>query len=189
VKSAENDEYHLFTVRDMLNTEQDPAFTGRNWWEDVTGDKVVHPAEYVKSGTPNDAYGPDELIEELADLSEQAVAAGEKGIRSASGEKELPSFSRDALCMGRLGEFYVERLRAALAHARGEDAEALEHMARALGLYRDVRALDRSHRNSFRIRIGRTAAQGDWTATVKALETEYEDARNGEFENEYRLNL
>ena len=54
-----------------------------------------------------DAYGPDELIEELADLSEQAVSAGEKGMRNASSEKELPSFARDAVCMGRLGEFYV----------------------------------------------------------------------------------
>ncbi len=90
---------HLLSVQDMLDLENIPAFSAKNWWEEVTGDKVVHLAQYVRSGTPEDAYGPDELIEELTDLSEQAVAAGDKGMRSASGEKELPSLTRDAFCM------------------------------------------------------------------------------------------
>ena len=172
---------HLFSIEDMLHLDDQPVFWGRDWWREITGDTVVHLAEYVKSGTPENAYGPDELIEELADLAEQAVAAGEKGMSSASGEKELPSFARDAFCMGRLGEFYVERLRAALSHARGDDAEALEHMSRALGLYRDIRGVDRSHRGPFRVITGRCALICDWLDVVRALEAEYADASSGEF--------
>jgi hypothetical protein len=158
----------------MLLLDDDPAFSARNWWREITGDEVVHPAEYVKSGTPEDAYGPDELIEELADLSEQTVFAGEKGMRSNSGEKELPGLTRDAFCMGRLGEFYVERFKAALAHARNEDVEALDHMNRALGLYREIRGVDSFHRRDDSI-------SEKWTATIKALEAEYQDASAGEF--------
>jgi len=172
---------HLLSVEDMLHLDDQPVFQGRDWWHEITGDRVVHLAEYVASGTPENAYGPDELIEELADLAEQAVSAGEKGMRSASGEKELPSFARDAFCMGRLGEFYLERLRAALAHARGDDAEALEHMSRALGLYRDIRAVDRSHRGPFRVITGRCALTCDWLDVIQALELEYADASQGEF--------
>ncbi|MCX8053468.1 MAG: hypothetical protein N3B12_06640 [Armatimonadetes bacterium] len=172
---------HLFSIEDMLHLDDQPVFNGRDWWHEITGDKVVHLAEYVESGTPGDAYGPEELIEELTDLAEQAVSAGETGMRSASGEKELPSFARDAFCMGRLGEFYVERLRAALAHARGEDAEALEHMSRALGLYRDIRSVDRFHRAPFRVITGRCALICDWIDVIHALESEYEDASKGEF--------
>ena len=172
----------LFSIEDMLHLEDQPIFWGRNWWQEVTGDRVVHLAEYIESGTPQDAYGPEELIDELADLSAQGVEAGETGMRRASGEKELPSFARDAFCMGRLGEFYVERFRAALTHGRGNDTEALEHMARALGLYREIKSVDSSHRNRpFRAITGRCAIVGDWLGTVKALEAEYEDACTGEF--------
>ncbi|MHB9038786.1 MAG: hypothetical protein ACYC64_19240 [Armatimonadota bacterium] len=164
----------LLSIRDMLHFDDDSAFSGRKWWMEITGDEVVHPAEYVKSGTPENAYGPDELIEELADLSEQAVAAGEKGMRNNSGEKELPGLTRDAFCMGRLGEFYVERFKAALAHARSEGTEALEHMNRALGLYREIRGVDSFHRRT-------DCIPAIWTATIKALEAEYEDASTGEF--------
>jgi hypothetical protein len=172
---------HLFSIEDMLHVDESPEFCGRDWWQEVTGDQVVHVAEHVKSGTPRDAYGPDELIEELADLAEQAAGAGDKGMRSASGERELPSFARDAFCMGRLGEFYVERLRAALAHARGDDPEALDHMARAIGIFKEIRSVDSSHRGPFRVITGRCAIVGDWTGTVKALEAEYADASAGDF--------
>lgn len=171
----------LLSIEDMLHLDDQQIFQGRDWWTEITGDRVVHLAEYLESGTPPDAYGPDEFIEELADLAEQASAAGEKGMRSASGEKELPSFARDALCMGRLGDFYVERFRAALAHGRGDDIEALEHMARALGLYREIRSVDSSHRGPFRAVTGRCAIVGDWLDTVKALEAEFADASKGEF--------
>ncbi|MCL5104586.1 MAG: hypothetical protein M1133_10820 [Armatimonadetes bacterium] len=167
--------FHLLSVADMLGE------SGGVWWQDVTGDRAVRLAEYVRSGTPEDSYGPDELIEELADLSEQAVSAGEKGMRSASGEKELPSLARDAFCTGRLGEFYVERLKAALAHARGDDAEAVEHMNRALGLYREIRGVDNSHRGPITIVVGREAVEYTWTTTLKALEAELADASNGRF--------
>ncbi|MCE5323066.1 hypothetical protein LLG46_07100 [bacterium] len=172
---------HLLSIEDILHIDDDPAFSGRRWWTEVTGDKVVHPAEYVGSGTPENAYGPDELIEELADLSEQAVASGEKGMRNNSGEKELPGLTRDAFCMGRLGEFYVERLKAALAHARGEDKESLEHMARALGLYREIRGVDSFHRGDIMIVVGRECVQMSWTSVTKALEAEYADASHGDY--------
>lgn len=171
----------LFSIEDMLHLEDQRIFWGRNWWEEITGEKVVHLAEYVESGAPPGAYGPEELIEELTDLSEQAVAAGERGVRSASGEKEIPSLARDALCMGRLGQFYVERLRAALAHARGNDTEALEHMSRAVGIFREIRGVDSSHRGPFRVITGRHTIIGDWTDTLRALEAEYEHASRGEF--------
>lgn len=174
---------HLLSIEDMLHIDDAPIFSGRDWWTEVTGDKVVHPAEYVKSGTPEDAYGPDELIEELADLSEQAIASGEKGMRNNSGEKEIPGLTRDAFCMGRLGEFYVERLKAALAHARGEDTEALEHMNRAIGLYREIRGVDSSHRDDFMIVVGRDCVRMSWTAVVKALEAEYADASAGDYKS------
>lgn len=171
----------LFSIEDVLHLDDQPIFWGRNWWQEITGDRVVHLPEYVHSGTPGDAYGPDELIEELTDLAEQALAAGEKGMRSASGEKELPSFARDAFCMGRLGEFYVERIKAALAHARGDDSEALDHMSRALGLFREIRAVDSSHRGPFRVITGRGVILGDWLDTIRALEAEHADASKGEF--------
>jgi hypothetical protein len=174
--------FHLLSIEDMLHMEI-PSFSGKNWWTEVTGDKVVHPAEYVKSGTAEDAYGPDELIEELADLSEQAIAAGEKGMRSNSGEKELPGLTRDAFCMSRLGEFYVERLKASLAHARSENAEALDHMSRAIGLYREIRAVDSFHRDDFKIVVGCDCVWMSWTAIIKALETEYADASAGGFKS------
>lgn len=160
----------LLSIEDMLQLENAPGFNALDWWTQITGDRVVHLAEYITYGTPADAYGPEELIEELADLSEQAVAAGEKGMRSASGEKELPGLARDAFCMGRLGEFYVERLRAALSHARGEDSEAVERLARALGLYREIAAVDSSHREA-----------ADWSPVLKALEAEHANAAKGVF--------
>jgi len=160
----------LLTLEDMLHLENVPGFDALDWWTQITGDRVVHLAEYIAYGTPADAYGPEELIEELTDLSEQAVAAGEKGMRSASGEKELPSFARDAFCMGRLGEFYVERLRAALSHARGDDSEAVERLTRALGLYREIAEVDCSHREG-----------GNWAGVLKALEAEHADAARGVF--------
>ena len=173
---------HLLSTEDMLHLDDMPQFSGRNWWTEITGDKVVHLAEYIQSGTPEDAYGPEELIEELTDLSEQAIASGEKGMRSDSGEKELPSLSRDAYCMGRLGEFYIERFRAALSHARGNDAEAAEHLTRALGFYRDMAAVDSSHQTlPLRIISGRGVAETDWADTIKALEAELADAAKGEF--------
>jgi len=173
------DQPHLLSVDDILHLGEDEASS--KWWTQVTGDEVIYPAEYVKSGTARDAYGPDELIEELADLSEQAIAAGEKGMRNNSGEKELPGFTRDAFCMGRLGEFYVERLKAALAYARGENTEALDHMNRAIGHYREIRGVDSFHRTG--------EMPVTWTAVIKALESEYEDAESGNFKpgNMYRL--
>jgi hypothetical protein len=165
----------------MLHIQDYPVFSGRDWWQEITGDRVVHLDEYLKSGTPENAYGPDELIEELVDLSEQAIAAGEKGLRSNSGEKELPSLARDAFCMGRLGEFYVERIRAALAHARGEDTEALELMLRAVGIYKEIGTVDSSHRTDFRVISGGCASIGNWDDVIKALEQEYSDASEGEF--------
>lgn len=161
----------LLTLEDMLHLETTSGFDALDWWTQVTGDRVVHLAEYITYGAPADAYGPEELIEELTDLSEQAVAAGEKGMRSASGEKELPGLARDAYCMGALGEFYVERLRAALAHARGDDAEAAQRLARALGLYREIAAVDSSHREP-----------AYWSPVLKALEAEHADAAMGVFE-------
>ena len=181
---AENDINipHLLSIEDMLSLESQEIFSGRKWWEEVTGDKVVHPAEYIKSGTPVDAYGPEEFIEELIDLSEQAIAAGEKGMRSASGEKELPSFSRDAQCMGKLGEFYVERFKAALSHARGENAEALEHITRALDSYRNISSIDSPHRTQpFAVRVGQSTVLLSWPDILQALEAELEDATKGEF--------
>jgi len=163
-------ELRLLTIEDMLHLENIPEFRKLDWWTQITGDRVVHLAEYIASGSPEDAYGPEELLEELTDLSGQAVAAGEKGMRSASGEKELPGLARDALCMGRLGEFYVERLRAALAHARGDDSEAIEHLTRALGLYREIAAVDSSHRED-----------GEWASVLKALEAEHANAEKGVF--------
>lgn len=170
---------HLLSIEDMLHLDDMPQFSGRNWWTEITGDTVVHLAEYVKSGTPEDAYGPEELIEELTDLSEQAIAAGEKGMRSASGEKELPGLSRDAFCMGRLGEFYIERFRAALSHTRGDNQEAVEHLTRALGFYREIQTVDSSHRTV-----------DPWSGVITALEAELEDASKGEFRRgeEYRTN-
>ncbi len=173
---------HLFSVADMLDHGEKAESSGREWWTEITGDRVVHLAEYVKSGTPEDAYGPEELIDELTDLSEEAIATGEKGMRSASGEKELPGLTRDAFCMGRLGEFYIARVRAALSHARGDDQEAVEHLTRALGFYREICALDSSHRTlPVRIIMGREGVTIDWADTVRALEAELEDASKGEF--------
>lgn len=172
---------YLFSIEDMLHIHEDPAFSGRGWWTEITGDQVVHLPEHVESGTPEDAYGPEELLEELSDLAEQAIGAGDKGMRNASGENELPSFARDAFCMGRLGDFYVERLRAALAHARGDDPEALDHMARALGIFKEIKTVDNSHREPFRAISGRCTFVGDWLDTIKALEAEHADAARGEF--------
>ncbi|OFX13438.1 MAG: hypothetical protein A2Z18_03080 [Armatimonadetes bacterium RBG_16_58_9] len=165
----------------MLDMEHSSKSAGCNWWREVTGDCSVHLSEYIESGTPANAYGPDELIEELADLTAQAIECAEKGMRSSSGERELPALARDAFCMGRLGEFYVERLRAALCHGRANDVEALEHMARALGLYREIKSVDMSHRRRFRAGVGRCGRLLSWLDTIRALEAEYHDVRSGDF--------
>ncbi|MCE5197712.1 hypothetical protein LLG39_01900 [bacterium] len=174
----------LLSIEDMLHLEDMPA---SDWWQEVTCDQVVHISQYIQSGTPENAYGPEELIEELADLAEQSITAGEKGMRNNSGERELPGLSRDALCMGWLGEFYIERFKAALAHARGDNTEALDHMARALGKYQEIADLDSSHRTEFRVVTDRSVIVGDWSATVSALQAEYDDAVNGEFRSGYKI--
>lgn len=184
-----NDANYLLSIEDMLHLDEMTEFPDLDWWKSITGDKVVHLKEYLETGTLEDAYGPDEFIEEIADLAELAVNAGEKGMRSASGEKELPGFSRDALCMGRLGDFYVERFRAALSHGRSDDTEAVEHMNRALGLFRELAAVDSSHRGPFRVIQDRSSVEMDWNHILKTLEAEYTDARAGHFERgkKYRI--
>lgn len=172
---------HLMSIADILRPEDLSEYSGRDWWQEVTGDQVVHLGEYIHRGAAENTYGPEELIEELDDLSQLAISAGEKGMRSASGEKELPGFARDAFCMGRLGEFYVERLRAALSYARGENAEAAEHTARALGLYREIAELDSSHRDTFTLRWHKSSVQGGWNPIIRALEREHEDIISAQF--------
>lgn len=176
---ADGSTAHLMSIDDMLRSD---ASEGAEWWEDVTGDPAATLSTHVTSGTQREAYGPDELMEELSDLAEQAIGAGDKGMRSASGEKELPGFARDVFCMGRLGEFYVERIRAALAHARHDDAEALQHMSRAVGIFREIRSVDSSHRGVFRLDLGKSAAAGSWNAVLDALAAEHNDAESGRFE-------
>lgn len=172
---------HLMSIADILRPEDISEYSGRDWWQEITGDPVVYLGEYIHRGSPENTYGPEELIEEVSDLSSLAVAAGEKGMRSASGEKELPGFARDAFCMGRLGEFYVERLRAALSHARCEDAEAAEHTARALGLYRELAAVDSTHRDKFTLHWRHSSAEGGWQSIIDALERECADVSKGDF--------
>ncbi len=172
---------HLISIADILRPQDISEYSGRDWWQEITGDPAVYLAEYIHRGAPENTYGPEELIEELNDLSHLAVAAGEKGMRSASGEKELPSLSRDAFCMGRLGEFYVERLRAALSYARHENTEAAEHAARALGLYRELAAVDSTHRDKFTLRWRYSSVSGSWESIISALEREYEDILKGDF--------
>ncbi len=172
---------HLISIADILRPEDITEYSGRDWWQEITGDPVVYLGEYIHRGAPENTYGPEELIEELSDLSHLAVSAAEKGMRSASGEKELPSLARDAFCMGRLGEFYVERLRAALSHARSENAEAAEHTARALGLYRELAAVDSTHRDKFTLQWRNISVEGGWGAIIRALEREYEDVSKVDF--------
>lgn len=181
---------HLMSLSDMLQPGGLSEYSGRDWWEEITGDPAIHLGEYILKGAPENTYGPEELIEELTDLAGLAVAAGEKGLRSASGEKELPSFSRDALCMGRLGEFYVERIRGALSHAREENAEAAEHVARALGLYRELVDIDSTHREPFAPAWRQTTICGSWEPILNVLEREYADVQKGVFKSgrDYPIN-
>ena len=172
---------HLISIADLLRPEDISEYSGRGWWQEITGDPAVYLGEYVLRGAPENTYGPEELIEELSDLSHLAVAAGEKGMRSASGEKELPSLARDAFCMGRLGEFYVERFRAALSYARNETVEAAEHTARALGLYKELVDVDRAHRDKFALRWKDSSVDRGWDAIIDALEREYTDISAGNF--------
>ena len=172
---------HLMSIDDMLQPGGLSEYSGRDWWEEITGDRAIHLGEYILNGAPENTYGPEEFIEELTDLAGLAVGAGEKGMRSASGEKELPGLSRDAFCMGRLGEFYVQRSRAALSHARGEDAEAVEHVARALGLYREIVGIDSTHREAFSMAWYQTSIHRSWEPVLDVLEREYADVQTGDF--------
>lgn len=173
---------HLLSIDDI-------AKFSSTWWTEVTGDQVTYISDYLKTGTPEDAYGPDEFIEELSDMASRAVFAGEKGLKNASGEKELPSFSCDVLCLGKLGEFYSERFKAALAHGRSEDSEALEHMTNALEVYREIQTLDSSHREDVRIPSGTGAVSISFGMVVSALEKEYDAAACGVFKSGDNLKL
>ncbi len=188
------DSLKLLSVRDILGQIEPDGET--SWWEEITGDRAVSPAAYIAEGTPDEAYGPDELIEELGDLSEQAVAAAEKGMRNASGEKELPILARDAACMGNLAAFYALRIGASLALGRGENDQSVEIMRLAIERYRRIVEVDASHRKAFRLSTtsgtpppnpprnggGRCGTRlHSFGSVLNALEAELTDALNGDF--------
>jgi hypothetical protein len=173
------DSLELLTLRDILGSVD--ATEGASWWEDVTGDVAVSPAKYVSDGTPDEAYGPDELIEELGDLGVQAIVAGEKGMNSASGEKELPSLCRDAACMGHLSMFYALRVGAALALGRKEHDQAAETMQLAIERYRKIVEIDGSHRGPFRLPLSGSTEFQSLECALDALIAEHADALKGEF--------
>jgi hypothetical protein len=166
----------------MLHFDDQTVFQlGKDWWRHVTGQRVVHFAEHIESGTPAGAYGPEEFIDELADLSSRALAACEQALTASDGDRSLESAALDAFCMGKLGAFYAARSRAALSHGKGDDESAVRDLHTALGLYRDLAEVDSRHRRPFRVLAGRAAIVGDWSDTLRALEAEYEDALAGEF--------
>lgn len=178
----------LLSIQDMTQTPEGNRNEDQSFWEDVTGDVRVSIGEYLRFGTPPGAYGPEEFIEEITDLASEATRAAEKGMRSASGEKELPGLARDAFCMSRLGEFYVERTRAALAYGRGQETEALQHISRSVGLYREIVSVDNSHRR-WPVLAGRFEYPWTLVDSLRALEAEYADCRSGRFASgaQYRL--
>ncbi|MFQ3549848.1 MAG: hypothetical protein SNJ70_08880 [Armatimonadota bacterium] len=166
----------LYSISDMLDINFNNDIDLQTPWQDITGDRKVSISEYIIRGTTDDSYGPEELIDEIADLAEQAVESAEKGMRNASGEKELPSLSKDAFCMGKLGFFYIERIRAALAHSRSEQSEAIEHLKRAIGMMKEIRAVDMSHRKYLKIKAENSFLSVNWNDIIAALEAEYNDA-------------
>lgn len=173
---------HLLTIEDMLHFDDQKVFQlGKDWWRHVTGQRVVHFAEHIESGTPAGAYGPEEFIDELADLSSQALVTSERALDAVDGDRALESAALDAFCMGKLGAFYAARSRAALSRGRGDDASAVSHLHTALDLYRELAGADSRHRRPFRVLAGRAAIVGDWSDTLRALEAEYRDALAGEF--------
>lgn len=173
---------HLLTIEDMLNFDDQKVFQlGKNWWQHVTGQRVVHFTEHLESGTPGDAYGPEQFIDELNQLSNQALETAQKALENSSSDSELRSAALDAYCMGKLGMFYSHRSSAALARGGGDDAEAVRHLAAALEVYRDLMDADSKHRRPFRVLAGRAAIIGDFSDTLRALESEYHDAASGEF--------
>jgi len=173
---------HLLTIEDMLNSDDMKVFQlGKNWWQNVTGQRVVHFAEYVESGTPAGAFGPEEFIEELGALSSEALAAAGSALSEAAGDDALRSLALDAQCMGLLGEFYVHRSRAAISRGSGDDAQAVRELGMALESYKQLAEADSQHRKPFRVLAGRATVIGDFRDTLSALEAEYTDAAAGEF--------
>ena len=47
-------------------------------------------------------------------------------------------------------------------------------MTRALGIYKEIRTIDQSHRGPFQVTTGSGARPGDWSETVRALQAEIE---------------
>ena len=173
---------HLLTIEDMLNFDDQKVFQiGKNWWQNVTGQRVVHFAEYLESGTPAGAYGPEEFINELTSLASTALESAEKGLSAAGDDKALTSAALDAYCMAKLGKFYAQRSRAAIAHGRGNDPEAVRAMGLAVESYRQLVEADTPHRKPFRVLAGRAAIVGEWQGTLDALIAEHSDTSAGEF--------
>ena len=164
---------YLFTLTDILEM---PKSDGE-WVKEITGERAIFISEYVKTGTPDDEFGPEELIDELNDLSEQALSAGDKGLRSASGEIELPAYAQQALSFGFLAKYYVQRVSSALAYTRGNAQESLEMMKKAIEYYKQVIDLEKNfvddkNQNVFMLNLSNV---------LIALEKEYEDAAAGIF--------
>lgn len=170
----------LFTIADMVAFPEQEMFWGRNWRQELTAEKVAHLPDALQNPIP-EAYGPMEFIDTLTELVARAEADLRKAWSRIRGEQELPCIARNLESQTRLGTFWIERMRAAIARARREDETALRHMALALEAMTAAAVADRRHRDGFRAITGRTAIVGEWDSVLTALEAELSDAAKNEW--------
>lgn len=186
-----SDGVRLLTIPDMCNLRGQvtpwgggmwPAFDCLDWRTTFTGQPTMHWEDFDPSNT--EAYGPVQFIEEMDELASQAeiaVALASEKYNSPTQQCLLNHASAKAL----LGRFWAERGRAGLAHISGDHTLAAEHIQHALGFFRELEALEATHKNSFRTLTGRCTHANNWDSPRLALEQELADYRNGIFGKVY----
>ena len=185
------DGVRLLTIEDMCNlgdphiqalTGTSEAFDSLDWMTQLTG----HPTKHFEDLGPayGRLYGPEEFAADMDSLVDKALS----GIATAKGKyrsKGQRCLLRHAAAQALLGRFWAERARAGIAHTELRLSAAVSHMQAALGAFRQLEALEGTHRNPFRVLTGRCAQANGWDTPRRALQAELADYRAGNISGRY----
>ncbi len=173
-------ECRLLSVADLADFTSNEHFWAKTWQKEITGINVMHLPDALKNPDP-DAFGPFEFIARLTEYVNEADETLRKTWSRIRNETELPCLAKNLEAQSRLGSFWIERMRAAIAHARNDDANALKHMQAAMEEMQNVASIEKRHRDGFRFIVGRDVVVGNWDGILAALNAELQDAKKGEW--------
>ena len=173
----------LSSIRSHWSGGMWPPFDSLDWRTTFTGQPTMHFEDYDTDNTV--AYGPVQFIDEMDSLADKAFAAvnAAKGRYESDGQKCLLMHAEANALLGR---FWAERARAALAHIGNDQTSAIGHMQKALDHFKELEALEATHRAPFRVVTGRCAQANNWDLPRSALEQELNDYTAGVFGKIYR---